>query len=330
MMAEFEDAAGVMCQKGSFEYQSDFDKNGVLYWLGTKGGARPWQNPADAGAVKVTASQWNTGRVQNVVNYSAIQAKNYSQNTANSWVMVELPVHITPNKYTILHGYQTVRNQLRNWDLEGSADGVNFTVIRSHRNDSGLSGNGYCTNTWDLDTDQPFSHFRLSMKGTDSNGLNHLMCAGLEFYGLCTPPEVLAEWGRIRTSVSTAIASRDRATLVREVLAASSTKPPMQDPLLKDAIAMIENITEAVTAYITHELSEQNSDDVIMLVDGADNQGELRKKIITALDSSPMIQSSKYSEVPPPERVRVLRIIEAILLAVKGCPSSSFKTTWTK
>ena len=44
----------------SFRYVSDFDENGVLYYLGTGGGTRPWSNPHDSGDV---VCSWSSGRV---------------------------------------------------------------------------------------------------------------------------------------------------------------------------------------------------------------------------------------------------------------------------
>ena len=33
----------------SFAYESDFDENGVLFFLGSQGGSQRWTNPAEAG-----------------------------------------------------------------------------------------------------------------------------------------------------------------------------------------------------------------------------------------------------------------------------------------
>jgi len=42
----------------TFEYASDLDHNGILYWLGTRCGQSPtWQNPALQGLVTVYCSQ---------------------------------------------------------------------------------------------------------------------------------------------------------------------------------------------------------------------------------------------------------------------------------
>lgn len=40
----------------SFRHVSNFDTNGILYYLATAGGTRPWTNPAIAGLVRLSAS----------------------------------------------------------------------------------------------------------------------------------------------------------------------------------------------------------------------------------------------------------------------------------
>lgn len=39
-----------------FKHSSDFDGNGILYYLGTRGGQQAWSNPADQGFVMITSS----------------------------------------------------------------------------------------------------------------------------------------------------------------------------------------------------------------------------------------------------------------------------------
>jgi hypothetical protein len=39
-----------------FEYQSDFDENGLLYYIGTNGGKEEWKNPVATGKVKIEIS----------------------------------------------------------------------------------------------------------------------------------------------------------------------------------------------------------------------------------------------------------------------------------
>ncbi len=67
-------------------YKSDFDTNGLFYFLGTKANQQPWQNPMDLGAVVVTASTMNAGPLSIAVGRSngVLQTKN----VPNSWICV--------------------------------------------------------------------------------------------------------------------------------------------------------------------------------------------------------------------------------------------------
>ena len=40
-----------------FEYQQDYDENGILYWLATKGLTAQWRNPCKLGAVRLYCSR---------------------------------------------------------------------------------------------------------------------------------------------------------------------------------------------------------------------------------------------------------------------------------
>ncbi len=48
-------------RRKSFRHASDFDKEGILYYLGTNLNTSTWQNPADRGIVTVARSSSPTG-----------------------------------------------------------------------------------------------------------------------------------------------------------------------------------------------------------------------------------------------------------------------------
>ena len=45
-----------------FQYQSDFDQNGVLFYIGTNGNAESFENPSLNGRVKMTSSSIEKGQ----------------------------------------------------------------------------------------------------------------------------------------------------------------------------------------------------------------------------------------------------------------------------
>merc|ERR1712154_246125 len=51
-----------------FVYESDYDGNGVVYWVGTKYGTeKEWQNPSKRGLIRVDSSGWGRGSVDAMV-----------------------------------------------------------------------------------------------------------------------------------------------------------------------------------------------------------------------------------------------------------------------
>lgn len=62
-------------------FTAPFDKNGVLYYLGTNGGLEAYQNPHLIGAVTASMSSIYKGSVHNVVEQKRSIMPNYSNNT---------------------------------------------------------------------------------------------------------------------------------------------------------------------------------------------------------------------------------------------------------
>jgi hypothetical protein len=80
---------------------------------------------------------------------------------------------------------------LRNWRLEGSNDGHNWVILRTHTDDPALNGKG-STATWPIErpeTKGAFSLFRLYQTGVNSNAHHYLACSGWEMYGKLYSPQ---------------------------------------------------------------------------------------------------------------------------------------------
>ena len=73
---------------------------------------------------------------------------------------------------------------LRHWRLEGSEDGQQWTALRSHANDSALTGaNG--TASWAVEgAARAFRYLRVLQTGKNSNDQDYLCVNGLEVYGV--------------------------------------------------------------------------------------------------------------------------------------------------
>lgn len=89
----------------TFEYISDFDRNGVIWFIGTKGGKEDWSNPAARGRVRVASSSVEKGNVRDFLEYESGQ-QFWTADVPSSWVQVSLGSTRTliPNYYTIRHG----------------------------------------------------------------------------------------------------------------------------------------------------------------------------------------------------------------------------------
>lgn len=178
----------------TFNYSSDLDTSGILYYLGTQGGSQAWQNPAKAGYVKVTTS----GLLHDSVDESAVVGREVlrcvTKADPNAWMAVDfVDKWVLPTHYTVRHYSSWDTECLRSWRFEASNDhGLNWTLLREHVNDESLSGQG-ATYTWPLTLPPSatgFQMFRLKMTGPNSNQHLYLACSGFEMYGtlLTKPP----------------------------------------------------------------------------------------------------------------------------------------------
>lgn len=88
----------------NFEYQSDFDKNGLIYWIGTLQNFN-FVNPHDSGKVFCIMSSVLTGKPSNVVSRANVPTCTSSEN--ESFIGIDLSPSFfvfKPNKYTLRHG----------------------------------------------------------------------------------------------------------------------------------------------------------------------------------------------------------------------------------
>ena len=75
--------------------------------------------------------------------------------------------------------------KLRNWNLQGTNDGVEWTTLRQHVNDQSLGLTRMSTAAWPVEGCQvAYRYFRVFKTGPNSKGNSDaLMCAGIELYG---------------------------------------------------------------------------------------------------------------------------------------------------
>lgn len=101
----------------------------------------------------------------------------------NSWFSIDFKDKmVQPTAYTLRHYSSWDVEALRNWNMEGSNDGVNWTIISKHTNDSSLNAKG-ATHTWAVQCKDAYRIFRILQWGLNSNRHYYLCLSGFEIYG---------------------------------------------------------------------------------------------------------------------------------------------------
>jgi len=174
-------------------HQKDFDENGLIYWIGTNGKtANEWVNPASVGLVVVTCSEGKSlpyGRLEDILSRDTSALNCHTNDDRKAWFAIDLGVWIIPTCYTLRHARGYGRSALRNWLLQVSKDGSNWTTLYTHTDDTSLNEPG-STASWPLtsgDESQGWRHVRIQQTGKNASGQTHyLSLSGLELYGTVT------------------------------------------------------------------------------------------------------------------------------------------------
>ncbi|XP_011314687.1 E3 ubiquitin-protein ligase HECTD1 isoform X8 [Fopius arisanus] len=178
----------------NFQYQNDFDENGVLYWIGTNAKSAPeWVNPGQYGLVVVTSSDGRSlpyGHLEDILSRDQNALNCHTNDDKRAWFSIDLGVWLIPSAYTLRHARGYGRSALRNWMFQVSKDGINWTTLYTHVDDCSLNEPG-STATWTLEAPaeetQGWRHLRLQQTGKNASGQTHyLSVSGLEVYGEVT------------------------------------------------------------------------------------------------------------------------------------------------
>eukprot|EP01114_Cavostelium_apophysatum_P000023 TRINITY_DN10026_c0_g1_i1.p1 TRINITY_DN10026_c0_g1~~TRINITY_DN10026_c0_g1_i1.p1 ORF type:complete len:446 (-),score=70.30 TRINITY_DN10026_c0_g1_i1:46-1383(-) len=167
----------------TFEYEFDFDANGVIYYIATSGRTAAWSNPHTSGQLHVSSSQIEVGNASELLNRNPSEL--WTKDVPASWFTIDFgkcrTVH--PSHYTLRHGGNYRADSLRTWDIQGSLDGSNWTVLKRHDKDTSLSDK-FASHTWNLPgVTSAFRYFRILQTGRNSSAHNFLVLSGIEFYG---------------------------------------------------------------------------------------------------------------------------------------------------
>ncbi len=171
------------------EHLQDFDDHGLIYWVGTNGQTHPWVNPGQLGLMSITSSDGKSvpyGKPYDIMSRDSEPRNCHTKDRPNSWFAIDLGLWIVPSKYTLRHSRGYGKSALRDWQLQGSKDGMNWVTLRAHSQDEALVEPG-STHTWDItppaDSEYGWRHMRILQCGKNAAGKNYLSLSGFEIYG---------------------------------------------------------------------------------------------------------------------------------------------------
>ena len=185
-----------------FKYTYDFDENGALYYLGTKGKTTIYRNPHELNIVTAFASSLSKGQISDFVGRNLVNLR--TENEENSFFGVDLGENRTlvPTAYSIRNRNSPTHVMLC-WNLEASNDKINFEILdtrifsnsenpqihqRLERERNLLKEPG-CTSTWGISKKikekypDGFRYFLIKQIDKNSNGSYNLTNSGFELYG---------------------------------------------------------------------------------------------------------------------------------------------------
>ena len=185
-----------------FKYAYDFDENGALYYLGTKGKKYQYRNPHELNIVTAFASSISKGQISDFVGRNLVNLR--TENEENSFFGVDLGENRTlvPTAYSIRNRNSATHVMLC-WNLEASNDKIHFEVLdtrifsnienpqihqRLERERNLLKEPG-CTSTWGISKKikekfpDGFRYFLIKQIDKNSNGSYNLTNSGFELYG---------------------------------------------------------------------------------------------------------------------------------------------------
>nr|CAB3252456.1 E3 ubiquitin-protein ligase HECTD1 [Phallusia mammillata] len=177
-----------------FNYTSDFDENGIVYWIGTNAKtSEDWVNPAHHGLLFLTSSDGRSlpyGKLEDVLSRDTNPHNCHTSDCVNAWISMDFGLWVIPSMYTIRHSRGYSKSALRSWLLQASKDGLNWTTLITHNDDQYLNEPG-STASWQIpgqaNETKGWRHFRLQQNGKNSSKqMAYLSVSGFEIYGLVT------------------------------------------------------------------------------------------------------------------------------------------------
>ena len=185
-----------------FKYKKDFDENGALYYIGTRGLTRKYENPHNLKLIKAFGSSLLSGNFSDFVGRSLSNLS--TENEENSFFGIDLGPNrnLIPTFYSIKNRDSNT-NILLSWNFQGSNDKINFEILdkRTFYSETNEKYNEKTkrirhelkkpktTSTWGISKHirekfpNGFRYFLLKQIGKNSSKNYFLTNSGFELYG---------------------------------------------------------------------------------------------------------------------------------------------------
>jgi glycosyltransferase involved in cell wall biosynthesis len=187
----------------SFDYKYNHDRNGILYWIGSGEGSTTaatstYLNPIATSVVKVTCSSVHnqSDNVNLLGELTIIEGSFHTRDEPHSWICFDF------GKYRVVPTYYTLRTDaldkcvLRNWNFQGSNDGLKWRTLKQHENDKSLDAKKFVSASWKLDgAERGYRYFRIHQNGKNNSGSEQGSFASLFMMKPITGEYILALGG---------------------------------------------------------------------------------------------------------------------------------------
>jgi len=166
-------------------YTEDFDKNGIIYFIGTDGLKAHFSNPANKKTILATRSTTQIGHANMMCGRE--NNPSCSLNQERQWYQIDLGEKrlCAPSHYTLKGNPNVGIEQPRSWWFQASSDGMKWKTLKEHKQDAAVKGAG-SSFTWEVNNpdEDLYRYFRLVQVDKNSSFTHRFHCTGFELYGI--------------------------------------------------------------------------------------------------------------------------------------------------
>lgn len=167
-------------------WEEDFDKNGILYAIGTDDNTKLFANPAHQRKVVCTRASDGSGSASLMCNRDQCDSKTLNQ--PRQFYSIDLGEHrrVFLTHYTIRGNCNTSAEQIRSWWFQGAQTENDWVMLDKREDDKSIEKSG-SSQTFEVTTpeakDKTFRYFRIVQIGKNSTYNHRMHITGFEIYG---------------------------------------------------------------------------------------------------------------------------------------------------